>query len=70
MQKLLELNELAENREYVRLEGTQELANEYNQNQRLRDLNVTMQYNLRYLEERERYLTNLNALKEAYNHGC
>jgi len=67
---LLNLEELAENREPVRLERAQELANERKQNQRLRELNVRMLYNPRCLEERERYLANLNALREAYNHGC
>jgi len=65
---MLELKELAENRESVRLERTQELANEKNQNRRLRELNVSMLYNPRYVEERERYLTNLNALRVSYNH--
>jgi len=65
---LLELKELAENRESVRLERIQELANEKIQNQRLRELNVSMLYNPRYIEERERYLANLNVLRVSYNH--
>lgn len=65
---MLELKELAEYRESVRLERIQELANEKIQNQRLRELNVSMLYNPRYIEERERYLANLNALRVSYNH--
>lgn len=53
MEKLLELKELAEKRESARLERTQELANEKIQNRRLRELNVSMLYNPRYIEERE-----------------
>ncbi|MBA7554915.1 hypothetical protein ES705_47554 [subsurface metagenome] len=68
MEKLLELKELAEKRESARLERTQELANEKIQNRRLRELNVSMLYNPRYIEERERYLTNLNVLRVSYNH--
>jgi hypothetical protein len=66
---LLELKELAENREYIRLGRNQELANEKNQNRRLIELNVNMLYNHRYLEVKERYLINLNALRVYYNHG-
>lgn len=68
MEKLLELKEVAEKRESARLERTQELANEKNQNRRLRELNMSMQYNPRYVEERERYLTNRNVLRVSYNH--
>jgi len=68
VEKLLELKELAEKRESARLERTQELANEKIQNRRLRELNVSMLYNPRYIEERERYLTNLNVLRVSYNH--
>ncbi len=68
MEKLLELKELAEKRESARLERTQELANEKIQNRRLRELNVSMLYNPRYIEERERYLTNLNVLRVSYSH--
>ena len=67
MEKLLELKEVAEKRESARLERTQELANEKNQNRRLRELNMSMQYNPRYVEERERYLTNRNVLRVSYN---
>jgi hypothetical protein len=67
---LLELKELAENRESAWLEKSQELANEKNQNQRLRELSVSMLYNQRYLEEKERYSRNLNALRHTYNHNC
>lgn len=65
---LLELKELAEKRESVRLEKTQELVNEKIQNRRLRELNVSMLYNPRYIEERERYITNLNVLRISYSH--
>lgn len=68
MEKLLELKELAEKRESARLERTQELANEKIQNRKLRELNMSMLYNPRYIEERERYLTNLNVLRVSYNH--
>jgi len=68
VEKLLELKELAEKRESARLERTQELANEKIQNRKLRELNMSMLYNPRYIEERERYLTNLNVLRVSYNH--
>ncbi|MFW9875808.1 MAG: hypothetical protein ACFFG0_22110 [Candidatus Thorarchaeota archaeon] len=67
---MFELKELEESREYGELGSTQEIANEKNQNQRLRELNVSMLYNLRYHEEKEKYLTNLNALRVYYNYGC
>ena len=63
---MLELKELAEKRESARLERTQELANEKIQNRRLRELNVSMLYNPRYYEEREKNKLNLNVLKAYY----
>ena len=68
MGKLLELKELAEERESARLERSQELEKEEKPNQKLRELNVSMLYNPRYIEERERYLTNVNVLRVSYSH--
>jgi hypothetical protein len=62
---LLELKELAENGESAKLEKAQELAKE--KNKRIRELIVSLQYNLRYYEERERYKIKANALKAYYN---
>ena len=66
MGKLLELKELAEERESARLERSQELEKEEKPNQKLRELNVSMLYNPRYYEEREKNKLNLNVLKAYY----
>jgi len=67
---LLELKELAENRESAWLERSQELANEKRQSKRLRELRVSMLYNPRYVEERERILNDLHVLRVSYSHNC
>ncbi|MFX1343842.1 MAG: hypothetical protein ACFFAI_01955 [Promethearchaeota archaeon] len=66
---MLELEELAENRESACVGRSQELANKENQNQRLRELRVSMLYNQRYLEERERNLINHHVLRVSYSHN-
>ncbi|MFX0081613.1 MAG: hypothetical protein ACFE94_07665 [Candidatus Hodarchaeota archaeon] len=62
---MLELKELAENGESARLEKAQELRKD--KNKRLRELNLSMQYNSRYYEEGERYKIKADALKAYYN---
>jgi len=57
---LLELKELAENRESAWLERSQ----------RLRELRVSMLYNPKYVEERERILNDLHVLRVSYSHNC
>jgi hypothetical protein len=81
---LLELKELAENREDVGLERAEEEINEKlpklkiwklrrkqakleNQNCKLRKLRVNELYNLRYREEKDAYLINLEANKAYHN---
>lgn len=69
---MLELKELAEKRENARLERAKVENDEklpelvYN-NRKLRELRVKQLYNLRYREEKEAYLRNLEAEKAYYN---
>jgi len=84
VKKLLELKELAEEREDVWLEKAKGESNEkwlklkgyklrrkqaklQKQNYKLRELGIKVLYNLRYREEKEEYLINLEANKAYLN---
>jgi hypothetical protein len=65
---MLELKEWAELRENNRLErAKEEIRNREYNNKKLRELRINVLYNLRYREENEAYLRNLEAKKAYYN---
>ena len=69
---MYELEELAEKRENTRLErakveNTKKLPELVYNNRKLRELKITVLHNLRYREEKEAYLRNLEANKAFYN---
>jgi hypothetical protein len=68
---MLELKEWAEIRENAGTKRAKEEIRkqpkiEYN-NKKIREIRINVQYNLRYLEEKETYLRNLEANKAYYN---
>ncbi|MBY8985208.1 MAG: hypothetical protein KGD65_09085 [Candidatus Lokiarchaeota archaeon] len=69
---MLELKELAEKRENTRLErakveNDKKLTELVYNNRKLRELKISVLHNLRYREEKEAYLRNLEANKAFYN---
>jgi len=64
---LLELKVWVEDRDSVLGEKYQEYNGEEKSNRKLRELQVNMLYNPRYLEEKESYAVNLDALRSYFS---
>ena len=67
MKLLLELKVWVEDRDSVLGEKYQEYNGEEKSNRKLRELQVNMLYNPRYLEEKESYAVNLDALRSYFS---
>jgi CRISPR/Cas system endoribonuclease Cas6 (RAMP superfamily) len=64
---LLELKEWAEEIDSVMVKNYQEYKREEKPNRKLRELQIIVMYNPRYLEEKESYAVNLDALRSYYS---